>query len=124
METLLTGLHRYEKLKASASELGQKREKLAALVKLKKKAKEKIEDAVVVETKSVKEQIEKVKEELWRLEENELRQLLDLQNCDETSLLESRLIASKGDPDEVGGKGLDNTLSSNHRRRQSCHTKK
>ena len=104
----MTGLHRYEKLKASASELGQKREKLAALVKLKKKAKEKIEDAVVVETKSVKEQIEKVKEELWRLEENELRQLLDLQNCDETSLLESRLIASKGDPDEVGGKGLDN----------------
>ena len=77
---------------------------------MKKKAKEKIEDAVVVETKSVKEQIEKVKEELWTLEENELRQLLDLQNCDETSLLESRLIASKGgqDPDEVGGKGLDN----------------
>ena len=108
IETLLAGLHRYEELKASASELGQKREKLAALVKLKKKAKEKIEDAVIVETKSVKEQIEKVKEELWRLEENELRQLLDLQNCDETSLLESRLIASKGDPDEVGGKGLDN----------------
>ena len=108
IETLLTGLHRYEKLKASASELGQKREKLAALVKSKKKAKEKIEDAVVVETKSVKEQIEKVKEELWRLEENELRQLLDLQNCDETSLLECRLIASKGDPDEVGGEGLDN----------------
>ena len=75
---------------------------------MKKKAKEKIEDAVVVETKSVKEQIEKVKEELWRLEENELRQLLDLQNCDETSLLECRLIASKGDPDEVGGEGLDN----------------
>ena len=75
---------------------------------MKKKAKEKIEDAVIVETKSVKEQIEKVKEELWRLEENELRQLLDLQNCDETSLLECRLIASKGDPDEVGGKGLDN----------------
>ena len=77
-------------------------------MKLKKKAKEKIEDAVVVETKSVKEQLEKVKEELWRLEENELRQLLDLQNCDETSLFESRLIASKGDQDEVGGKGLDN----------------
>ena len=110
IETLLAGLHRYEELKASASELGQKREKLAALVKLKKKAKEKIEDAVIVETKSVKEKMEKVREELWRLEENELRQLLDLQNCDETSLLESRLIASKGDqdPDEVGGKGLDN----------------
>merc|ERR1719192_2066822 len=89
IETLLAGLHRYEELKASASELGQKREKLAALVKLKK---------------SVKEKIEKVKEELWRLEENELRQLLDLQNCDETSLLESRLIASKGDLDEEEAK--------------------
>ena len=39
---------------------------------MKKKAKEKIEDAVIVETKSVKEQIEKVKEELWWLEENEM----------------------------------------------------
>ena len=81
-------------------------------MKLKKRAKEKIEDAVIVETKSVKEQVEKVKEEIWRLEENELRQLLDLQNCDETSLLESRLIAYSDSDQKLGGQTCAKFLSS------------
>jgi len=101
---LLSGLQRYQELKASVVQLGQKREKLAALVKLKKKTKEKVEETVVLETRRVKESIEQLKEEIWRLEENELRRLLDLQNCDETSAFESRLVASKkyeGQSEEV-----------------------
>jgi len=104
VEELLSGLQRYQELKASVVQLGQKREKLAALVKLKKKTKEKVEETVVLETRRVKESIEQLKEEVWRLEENELRRLLDLQNCDETSVFESRLIAFKkyeGQPEEV-----------------------
>ena len=97
VEELLSGLQRYQELKASVVQLGQKREKLAALVKLKKKTKEKVEETVVLETRRVKESIEQLKEEVWRLEENELRRLLDLQNCDETSVFESRLIAFKKD---------------------------
>ena len=97
VEELLSGLQRYQELKASVVQLGQKREKLAALVKLKKKTKEKVEETVVLETRRVKESIEQLKEEIWRLEENELRRLLDLQNCDETSVFESRLIAFKKD---------------------------
>ena len=98
---LLSALRRYQELKASVTQLGQKREKLAALVKLKKKTKEKVEETVVIETRKVKESIEQLKQEVWRLEENELRRLLDLQNCDETSVLESRLVASKDGKDEV-----------------------
>ena len=101
VEELLSALQRYQELKASVAQLGQKREKLAALVKLKKKTKEKVEDTVVIETRKVKESIEQLKEEVWRLEENELRRLLDLQNCDETSVFESRLVASKDEKDEV-----------------------
>ena len=97
----MCALRRYQELKASVAQLGQKREKLAALVKLKKKSKEKVEETVVIETRKVKEIIEKIKEEVWRLEENELRRLLDLQNCDETSVFESRLVASKNRKDEV-----------------------
>ena len=97
VEELLSGLRRYQELKASVVQLGQKREKLAALVKLKKRTKEKVEETVVLETRRVKESIEQLKEEVWGVEENELRRLLDLQNCDETSVFESRLVASKTD---------------------------
>ena len=92
VEELLGALQRYQELKASVAQLGQKREKLAALVKLKKKTKEKVDDTVVIETRKVKESIEQLKEKVWRLEENELRRLLDLQNCDESSVFEIQLI--------------------------------
>ena len=101
VEELLSGLQRYHELKASVVQLGQKKEKLTALVKLKKKTKEKVEETVVIEMRKVRESIEQLREEVWRLEENELRQLLDLQNCDETSVFESRLVASKDTKDEV-----------------------
>ena len=67
----------------------------------KKKTKEKVEETVVIETRRVKESIEQIKEELWKLEENELRRLLDLQNCDETSVLESRILTSKDGREKV-----------------------
>ena len=101
VEELLSGLQRYQELKASVAQLGQKRDKLTALVKLKKKTKEKVEETVFIETRKVRESLEQLKEEVWRLEENELRKLLDLQNCDETSVFESRLVASKDEKDEV-----------------------
>ena len=101
VEELLSGLQRYQELKASVAQLGQKKEKLTALVKLKKKTKEKVEETVFIETRKVRESLEQLKEEVWRLEENELRKLLDLQNCDETSVFESRLVASKDGKDEV-----------------------
>ena len=101
VEELLSGLQRYHELKASVIQLGQKKEKLTALVKLKKKTKEKVEETVVIEMRKVRESIEQLREEVWRLEENELRQLLDLQNCDETSVFESRLVASEDTKDEV-----------------------
>ena len=101
VEELLSGLQRYHELKASVVQLGQKKEKLTALVKLKKKTKEKVEETVVIEMRKVRESIEQLREEVCRLEENELRQLLDLQNCDETSVFESRLVASEDTKDEV-----------------------
>ena len=101
VEELLSGLQRYHELKASVVQLGQKKEKLTALVKLKKKTKEKVEETVVIEMRKVRESIEQLREEVWRLEENELRQLLDLQNCDETSVFESRLVASEDTKDKV-----------------------
>ena len=101
VEELLSGLQRYHELKASVIQLGQKKEKLTALVKLKKKTKEKVEETVVIEMRKLRESIEQLREEVWRLEENELRQLLDLQNCDETSVFESRLVASQDTKDEV-----------------------
>merc|ERR1719341_1557378 len=66
VEELLSALQRYQELKASVAQLGQKREKLAALVKLKKKTKEKVEETVVIEIRKVKESIEQLKEEVWR----------------------------------------------------------
>ena len=101
VEELLSGLQRYQDLKENVAQFKHKREKLAALVKLKKKTKEKVEETVVIETRRVKESIEQIKEELWKLEENELRRLLDLQNCDETSVLESRILTSKDGTEKV-----------------------
>ena len=97
----MCGLQKYHELRASVDQLGQKRDKLTALVRLKKKTKEKVEETVVQEIRRVKESTEQLREEIWSLEENELRRLLNLQNCDETSLFESRLVASKDSEDEV-----------------------
>ena len=97
----MSGLQRYHDLRASVDQLGQKRDKLTALVRLKKKTKEKVEETVVQEIRRVKESTEQLREEIWSFEENELRRLLNLQNCDETSLFESRLVASKDSEDEV-----------------------
>ena len=97
----MSGLQKYHELRVSVDQLGQKRDKLTALVRLKKKTKEKVEETVVQEIRRVKESTEQLREEIWSFEENELRRLLNLQNCDETSLFESRLVASKDSEDEV-----------------------
>ena len=106
IDDLLEGWRRFQEIQERVQKLGAKKEMLGNLVKLKKTEKQKVEDKVITEIKSIAKQLKELKQSTWDLEEGSLLDLLNLQNCDSDSTFEENIIFEKVKPP----KSLKNSL--------------